>query len=601
MFKLVGFLKPFRKECIAGPFFKLLEAILELLLPTVVALIVNNGIGRGDKTYVLQMGALMIGMAILGYGCSLVCQHYAARASQGFGTNLRNALFKHISSLSYTELDRFGTPSLINRLTSDVNQLQLAVAMLIRLVIRAPFICIGAIIMAMILDLKLSLILLVAAPIIGVILYFIISRTAPLYRRYQGKLDRMGSVLSENLTGVRVIRAFAKGRAEQKRFKETSEDLTGTAIHVGRIAALLNPATSLVVNGAIILILWAGGLHIDSGSLSQGEIIAFINYVTQILLALIVVSNLVIIFTKAASSGARVSEVLATEPSIADGKKTAAAPVRTEPSKGASSARPADMVQSSAAPASNQPAIAFESVSFGYSATGELALDSISLSIAKGETIGIIGGTGSGKSTLVNLIPRFYDTVKGSIRVNGIDVKDYQLQELRRLIGVVPQKAMLFTGTVAENIRWGNPGATAEEVAEAAQTAQAAEFIAKLPEGYNTVLVRGGLNLSGGQKQRLTIARALASKPEILILDDSASALDYATDAALRKGLRETAGDKTLLIVSQRVSSVRHADRILVLDDGKIAGLGTHEELLETCQVYQEVCQSQLSGEEAVS
>lgn len=601
MFKLVGFLKPFRKECIAGPFFKLLEAILELLLPTVVALIVNNGIGRGDKTYVLQMGALMIGMAILGYGCSLVCQHYAARASQGFGTNLRNALFKHISSLSYTELDRFGTPSLINRLTSDVNQLQLAVAMLIRLVIRAPFICIGAIIMAMILDLRLSLILLVAAPIIGVILYFIISRTAPLYRRYQGKLDRMGSVLSENLTGVRVIRAFAKGRAEQKRFKETSEDLTGTAIHVGRIAALLNPATSLVVNGAIILILWAGGLHIDSGSLSQGEIIAFINYVTQILLALIVVSNLVIIFTKAASSGARVSEVLATEPSIADGKKTAAAPVRTEPSKGASSAQPIDGAQSSAAPASNQPAITFESVSFGYSATGELALDGISLSIAKGETIGIIGGTGSGKSTLVNLIPRFYDTVKGSIRVNGIDVKDYQLQELRRLIGVVPQKAMLFTGTVAENIRWGNPGATAEEVAEAAQTAQAAEFIAKLPEGYNTVLVRGGLNLSGGQKQRLTIARALASKPEILILDDSASALDYATDAALRKGLREKAGDKTLLIVSQRVSSVRHADRILVLDDGKIAGLGTHEELLETCQVYQEVCQSQLSGEEAVS
>lgn len=577
MFKLVGFLKPFRKECIAGPFFKLLEAILELLLPTVVALIVNNGIARGDKTYVLQMGALMIGMAILGYGCSLVCQHYAAQASQGFGTDLRNALFKHISSLSYTELDRFGTPSLINRLTSDINQLQLAVAMLIRLVIRAPFICIGAIIMAMILDLKLSLILLAAAPIIGFILYFIISRTAPLYRLYQGKLDRMGSVLSENLTGVRVIRAFAKGRAEQKRFKETSEDLAGTAIHVGRIAALLNPVTSLVVNGAIILILWAGGLHIDSGSLSQGEIIAFINYVTQILLALIVVSNLVIIFTKAASSGTRVSEVLATQPSIADGER---ANVPFLP---------------------GAPAIEFHSVSFGYSATGELALDHISLSIAQGETLGIIGGTGSGKSTLVNLIPRFYEPVSGSIQVKGVDVKDYRLEELRRLIGVVPQKAMLFTGTVAENIRWGNPGATAEEVAEAAQTAQAAEFIAKLPEGYDTVLVRGGRNLSGGQKQRLTIARALASKPEILILDDSASALDYATDAALRKALRETAGDKTLLIVSQRVSSVRHADRILVLDDGKIAGLGTHEELLETCQVYQEVCQSQLSGEEAVS
>ncbi|MDF2935466.1 MAG: ATP-binding protein [Paenibacillaceae bacterium] len=581
MFKLVGFLKPFRKECIAGPFFKLLEAILELLLPTVVALIVNNGIGRGDKTYVLQMGALMIGMAILGYGCSLVCQHYAARASQGFGTDLRNALFKHISSLSYAELDRFGTPSLINRLTSDVNQLQLAVAMLIRLVIRAPFICIGAIIMAMILDFRLSLILLVSAPVIGVILYFIVSRTAPLYRGYQGKLDRMGAVLSENLTGVRVIRAFAKGRAEQQRFKETSEDLTGTAIHVGRIAALLNPATSLVVNGAIILILWAGGLHIDSGSLSQGEIIAFINYVTQILLALIVVSNLVIIFTKAASSGARVSEVLATQASIANGEK----------------AVPSAAADKISAP----PAIAFESVSFGYSATGELALDGITLSIAKGETIGIIGGTGSGKSTLVNLIPRFYDAVKGAVKVNGANVKDYQLEELRSLIGMVPQKAMLFTGTVADNIRWGNPGATAEDVAEAARAAQAEEFISKLPQGYDTVLVRGGLNLSGGQKQRLTIARALAAKPDILILDDSASALDYSTDAALRKALRETAAGKTLLIVSQRVSSVRHADRILVLDDGKIAGLGTHEELLASCQVYQEVCRSQLSGEEAVS
>lgn len=608
MFKLVGFLKPFRKECIAGPFFKLLEAVLELLLPTVVALIVNNGIARGDEAYVLQMGALMIGMAILGYGCSLVCQHYAARASQGFGTDLRNALFKHISSLSYAEVDRFSTSSLINRLTSDVNQLQLAVAMLIRLVIRAPFICIGAIIMAMILDLRLSLILLVSAPIIGVILYLIISRTAPLYRRYQGKLDRMGGVLSENLTGARVIRAFAKGREEQKRFKETSGDLAGTAIHVGRIAALLNPATSLVVNGAIILILWAGGLHIDSGSLSQGEIIAFINYVTQILLALIVVSNLVIIFTKAASSGARVSEVLATPASIADGKGTAApsaqgVPALKHPVESGASASPHAPRLTSALPdvPSAPPAIAFESVSFGYSATGELALDGISLSIARGETLGIIGGTGSGKSTLVNLIPRFYDPVQGTVRVNGADVRAYRLEELRSLIGVVPQKAMLFTGTVAENIRWGKPEATAEEVEEAARTAQAAEFIAKLPQGYETVLARGGLNLSGGQKQRLTIARALAAKPEILILDDSASALDYATDAALRKALRETAVGKTLLIVSQRVSSVRHADRILVLDDGKIAGLGTHGELLASCQVYQEVCQSQLSGEEAVS
>jgi ATP-binding cassette, subfamily B, multidrug efflux pump len=589
LLKLIPFLKPFKKECIVGPFFKLLEAILELLLPTIVALIVNRGILEGDTGYVLRMGTLMLGMSVLGFACSMICQYYAARASQGFGTNLRNAMFKHISSLSYAELDRFGTPSLINRVTNDVNQLQLAVAMLIRLVIRAPFICIGAIIMAMILDFKLSLVLLAAAPVIGIILYFIISRSAPLYRYYQGSMDRLAQVLSENLTGVRVIRAFAKSREEKRRFREASGEITGTAVRVGRIAALLNPATSLIVNGAIIAILYVGGIHIDHGTLSQGEIIAFINYVTQILLALIVVSNLVIIFTKAASSAARVSEVLAAQPSITDADVSVLQEV----------ASAAEVSGENGGSGSGTPAIAFDHVSFGYSETGDLALSDISVSIMPGETVGIIGGTGSGKSTFINMIPRFYDVFRGEVRVDGVNVAHYTLNALRQKIAVVPQKAELFTGTIAENIRWGNQSATDAEVARAAAVAQAEEFIGRLPDGMNTMVSRGGLNLSGGQKQRLTIARAIAADPEILILDDSASALDYATDAALRKAIRELGGSKTVLIVSQRVSTVRYADKIIVLDDGKIAGVGTHDELLESCGVYREVFQSQISGQEA--
>lgn len=554
---------------------------MELLLPTIVALIVNNGIAKGDNEYVVKMGLLMLGMSVLGFGCSLICQYYAARASQGFGTNLRNAMFKHISSLSFSELDRFGTPTLINRVTNDVNQLQLAVAMLIRLVIRAPFICIGAIIMAMILDLKLSLVLMAAAPVIGVVLYFIITRTSPLYRVYQGKIDRLAGVLSENLSGVRVIRAFAKSRQEKARFREASDDITVTAVRVGKIAALLNPATSLIVNGAIIAILWLGGIHIDTGSLSQGEIIAFINYVTQILLALIVVSNLVIIFTKAASSANRVNEVLAAQPAIRDVEERSGKPVRL-PSPNAAT-----------------PAIVFDGVSFGYSATGDQALTDIAVEIRRGETVGIIGGTGSGKSTFINMIPRFYDATQGRVLVDGMDVRDYSIASLRGKIGLVPQKAELFSGTIAENIRWGNEKATDEQIAEAARIAQAAEFIDQLPDGYETHVARGGRNLSGGQKQRLTIARAIASDPDILILDDSASALDFATDAALRKAIRQMSGSKTVLIVSQRVSSIRHADKIIVLDDGRMAGLGTHEELLESCEVYREVYRSQLSSQEA--
>ncbi|WP_151735050.1 ABC transporter ATP-binding protein [Paenibacillus tengchongensis] len=575
MFKIAAFLKPYRKEVILGPLFKLLEAVLELLLPTVVALIVNNGIGGHDSAYVYRMGGVMLLMSLLGFGSSMICQHYAARASQGFGTSLRNKLFVHISGLSWAELDRLGTPSLINRVTNDVNQLQVAVAMLIRLVVRAPFICIGAIIMSMILDFRLSLILLAATPVFGLILYFIITRSSPLYRKTQQKLDRLAQVLSENLSGVRVIRAFAKGRREKERFDAASEDLTATAIRVGRIAAWLNPMTSVVVNAAIIAILWAGGIRINAGSLSQGEIIAFINYVTQILLALIVVSNLVILFTKAASSAARVNEVLETQPSVRE-SGSGAVP-KADPSS---------------------PAIAFKHVSFRYHTTGELALQDITVNIGRGQTVGIIGSTGSGKSTFINLIARFYDPAEGSVEVGGSDVRAYPLEQLRSKIGLVPQKAVLFTGTIADNLRWGKPEATAEELRQAAAVAQAEEFILKSPDGMDTQVARGGQNLSGGQKQRLTIARAVVGRPEILILDDSASALDFATDAALRRALKEYSAEMTVLLVSQRVSTVRQADRIIVFEEGRIAGTGSHQELLETCAEYREICASQLSAEE---
>ncbi|NMP07483.1 ABC transporter ATP-binding protein [Paenibacillus polymyxa] len=580
MLKFAVFLKPYKKETILGPLFKLIEAILELLLPTMVALMINHGVGKGDTHYVWQMGLLMLLMTILGFGSSLVCQFYAARASQGFGTTLRNTMFKHISSFSYADLDKFGTPSLINRITNDVNQLQTAVAMLIRLVIRAPFICIGAIIMSMILDFRLALVLLAATPVLALILYVVITKASPLYQLYQKKLDKIALVLSENLTGVRVIRAFAKRGAERVKFNTASDDLTQTAIRVGRISALLSPATLLVVNGAIIAILWIGGIHIQYGSLTQGEIIAFINYITQILLALIVVTNLIILFTKAATSAARIQEVLDTEASISD------------------TANSASLDQARTGKISPVPAISFDHVSFGYNKTGQLALSDVVVDIYPGETVGIIGGTGSGKSTFVNLIPRFYDAVEGCVRVDGIDVRHYKLEQLRQKIGIVPQKALLFTGSIADNIRWGHEHATDEEVARAAAIAQADEFISNLPEKFDAPITRGGLNLSGGQKQRLTIARAIVGNPEILILDDSSSALDFATDAALRKSLRENSTRMTVLLVSQRVSSVQHADKIIVFDEGRIVGIGTHDQLMSSSEVYQEINRSQLSTQE---
>jgi ATP-binding cassette subfamily B protein len=560
---------------IIGPFFKLLEAILELLLPTIMALIINKGVNVHNTAYIFRMGGLMLLMSIFGFCSSMICQYYAARTSQGFGTTLRNTIFKHISSLSYVEIDNFGTPSLINRITNDVNQLQLAVAMLIRLVIRAPFICIGATIMAMILDFRLSLILLTSIPIFAIILYFIISRTSPLYGKYQQKLDKLALTLRENLQGVRVIRALAKTNHEKQRFNTANDDLTVTAIHVGKISALLNPMTSFIVNAAIIAILWIGGFNINSGGLLQGGIIAFVNYITQILLALIVVSNLIIIFSKAYASANRVNEILETTTSIPDNNSKVFN-----------------------IPNTNTPVIQFKNVSFGYSSSGDIALDKVSVTIKRGETIGIIGGTGSGKSTFINLIPRFYDITKGEILVNGVNVKQYNLSELRDKIGIVPQKAVLFTGTISENIRWGKQNASDEEILTAAKLAQAHEFIQNLPHGYNTQVSRGGLNFSGGQKQRLTIARALVSRPKILILDDSASALDFSTDAALRQGIKKISENITVLIVSQRANSIKHADKIIVFDDGKIVGLGPHDELINNCNVYKEICFSQLSKEE---
>lgn len=575
MWKLRRFLKDYKKQVILGPIFKWLEAVLELIVPLVMAKIIDVGVKNGDAGYVFRMGGLLLLIAAVSLGCALVCQYFASIASQGVGTNLRREMYRRINSFSHAELDRFGTHSLITRLTNDVNQLQLAVAMLIRLVVRAPFLAIGAVVMAFTIDVKLSLIFLVVFPLIVGVLYFVMSRSVPFFRVMQKKLDKISLITRENLEGARVIRAFSKQKSELGRFTEASDDLANTSVRVGRLSALLNPLTYVIMNLGIVAILWFGGFQVDAGRLTQGEIIAFVNYMTQILQALIVVANLVVIFTKASASAVRVNEVLETEPSV---RETASGPV--EPVEGA-------------------PALEFDNVTFGYAGAEEPSLAGISLTLQQGETLGVIGGTGSGKSTFASLIPRFYDVSSGSVRVFGRDVKEYPFAQLRRLVGIVPQKAAVVSGTIAENLRWGNPGAGEEELWAALETAQAKPFVEVLPKKLETRVEQGGKNFSGGQKQRLTIARALAGKPKLLILDDSASALDFATDAALRKALREDTRGMTVVMVSQRASTIRHADRILVLDDGEMAGLGTHAELFESCPVYREICLSQLSAEEA--
>ena len=568
MIKLIRFLKPYKKECMIGPLFKLFEAVLELILPTIMALIINNGVANKDLNYVLKMGGLMLFMAILGYSSSLVCQKFASVASQGVGTNLRNEMFEHITNLSDSEIDKFNTSSLINRVTNDVNQIQGAVAMLIRLVVRAPFICIGAIIMALILDAKLSIILIATTPIFAVILYYFISRTTPMYKIYQSKLDKLTQRLREDLLGVRVVRAFNCIGYEKKRFNKLNDNLTDSALGVSRVSALLNPLTQITMNFAIIILLWVSTVQIKSGNLSQGTIIAFINYITQILLASIVVSNLVILFVKAEASAIRINEVLETQTSIK---------------------YPDKLNQNQ----KNEKTIEFKNVSFKYNEDGDNALSDINMSIAKGSKIGIIGGTGSGKTSFINLIGRYYDVNNGEVLVDGINVKDYPLNQLRDKIGVAAQKIELFSGTIIDNIKFSNKFASLEEVVLAAKAAQADEFISKLEKGYDTPVLRGGANFSGGQKQRITIARALLKRPEILILDDSSSALDYATDANLQRDIREYSEDMTTIIVSQRISSINDCDKIIVFDDGIIDGIGTHEELLDSSAVYNQIYSSQ--------
>lgn len=574
--KLIRFLKPYQKQVILGPIFKLIEAIFELIVPIVTAKIIDDGIRRGDVTYVWKMGLVLLLLGAVGLCSTLVCQKMAAVASQGCGTVLRGEMFRHINTLSHAEIDRFGTPSLITRLTNDINQLQLAVAMLIRLVVRAPFLAIGAVGMAMTIDVKLALIFVVATPLIALALYLVMSRSVPYFREIQKRLDVISLISRESLSGVRVIRAFSRQKEETCRFVQAAEDQAQTAVRVGKLSALLNPVTFVIVNLSILAIVWFGGYRAEIGAVTQGQIVALVNYMNQTFLALVVVANLVVIFTKASASAARVNEVLETESSI---KESSSIP---EPVPGA-------------------PKIEFRDVSFSYHQNGEYALRDCNVKIAPGDTIGIIGGTGSGKSTFVNLIPRFYDVSEGQVLLDGVDVREYPFALLRTRIGIVPQQSELFSGTIRSNLKWGNESATEEELWKALKTAQAEDFVRALPQGLSSPVSQGGKNFSGGQRQRLTIARTVAGKPQVLILDDSSSALDFATDAALRHALKQETEHMTVLIVSQRVSSICHADRIIVLEDGAVAGIGTHEDLVKRCPVYQEICLSQMNREEVAN
>ena len=576
MKKLVRYLKNYKKESVIGPLFKLLEACFELLVPLIMARIIDVGIKNRDLPYILQMGSILVAFGVLGLICSLTAQYFAAKAAVGFGTELRHDLFKHIGELSYAEVDKAGNSTLITRMTSDINQVQSGVNLVLRLFLRSPFIVVGALVMAFTISVKLSIIFVIAVPLLSLVIYGIMFVTIPLYKRVQKSLDRVLLTTRENLTGVRVVRAFRTQEREKKEFAEQSDGLMKLQVLVGRISALLNPVTYIIVNGAIIAIVWFGGIEVNTGVLTQGEVIALVNYMSQILLALVALSNLIITFTKALASAGRINEVFALEPGIKDGhgrieQKTA------------------------------ESKIELKQVEFGYEGDKSPVLSHIEVAIRKGETIGIIGGTGSGKTTFVNLLPRFYDVTAGEVLIDGVNVKEYSLEHLRKKFGIVPQKAVLFHGTIRDNMRYGKEDATEEEIWEALRIAQADEGVEKMTNKLDAVISEGGKNLSGGQRQRLTIARALVRKPEILILDDSGSALDFATDAKLRKAIREYTEDMTVLIVSQRVASIMQADRILVLDHGEIVGIGTHESLLKGCRVYQEICYSQLSEEEVES
>ena len=569
MKRLLPYMKGYWKECILGPVFKLLEAIFELIVPLVTARMIDVGIANRDMGYIWRMGGLMIVLAACGLLFALICQYFASKCAYGFGTALRSALYRHVNTLSHSALDRIGTASLITRITSDTNTVQSGLNMMIRLATRCPFLIIGAAIMAMRIDLKLSVIFLIAIPIIGVLLYGVTCWTIPRYGENQGKLDNIARHTRENLDGVRVIRAFSRQEEEIASYREDCDVFAKRSIAVGRVGAILNPASFLIMNLGIVAVLWFGGVRVDTGHLTQRELTAFVNYMTQIALSMVRMAELLISFNKAAASAKRVSDILAEEPDIVGGD--AALDFRQE-----------------------QPVLEFDHVTFAYPGGGEAALSDISFSLLPGETLGIIGGTGSGKSTIANLIPRFYDTKEGSVRICGKDVRSYALEELRQFVGVVPQRASLVTGTIADNLRWGNPDADTAELEQACKIAQAWEFVSQTPQGLETPVTQGGRSLSGGQKQRLTIARAMVGAPKLLILDDSMSALDYATDLALRRALAEKMQDVTKIVISQRATSIQHADHILVMEDGKCVGYGTHEELLVQCPVYAEIFQTQM-------
>lgn len=577
MFKLAKYLKGYYTISFVGAVCKLLEALFELIVPLVMAQIIDVGIANNDIKYILIMGGAMVGLGVLGLTLALTCQYLASKAAMGYGTTLRMTMYKHINSLSHSEIDNFGAGSLITRITGDINQTQTAMAMTIRLATRAPFLIIGATVMAMILDIKLSAVFLIIAPIVGIILWLIMSRSVPYYKRNQQKLDKLNTITSENLSGNRVIRAYAKQEYEIKRFDDCAEELRDNAVKVGKIASLLNPLTMVILNLAIVAIIWFGGVRVDAGSaLTQGKVIAFVNYITQILLALVVFAQLVSIYTKAAASAQRINEVLATSSSIKDGEL-----------------KPQDLKIncSDNEKCDNGVLLRFDNVTFGYG--GEPVISDINFTVRRGEMLGIIGGTGSGKSTLINLIPRFYDVSDGSVEFMGVNVKDYNVDDLRQAIGLVPQKAKLFRGTIAENIRWGKRNATDEEVRKAAKIAMADDFVMEKSDGYNTLVASNARNLSGGQIQRITIARALVRKPKLLILDDSSSALDYATDYKLKSSLRAISNETSTIIVSQRISSIKDCDTIILLDNGKAIAMGTHDELVTNSVEYREICASQ--------
>lgn len=577
MIKLRRYLAYYKKECIIGPLCKLFEAILELLVPLVMAGIIDNGVRNGDTAYIWRMGGLLVILATVGLCSALVCQYLASKASQGVGTRLRRDLFLHINRLSHAELDKLGTPSLITRITYDTNQVQQSVAMAIRLLTRAPFIVIGSMVMAMTINLEMSIIFFIAAILIAVTLYLIMTKSIPIFEKMQKKLDKISLICRENLSGNRVIRAFSKQKNEKKRIDDSTEDLAKTSIRVSILSALLSPVTYIITNAAIILIIWFGAQNVNAGSgMLSGDIIALVNYMTQILLAMIVVANLVVLLTKASASAARLNEVFETQPSVCE-----------------STTENIEILESE-----STPKIEFDNVNFTYG-TGDDELEDISFKIKRGQTVGLIGGTGCGKSTLVNLIPRFYDATQGTVSVDGRNVKDYPFLQLRSQIGIVPQQSILFKGTIRDNMKWQNENATDEDIIKALKIAQAYEFVSKLNKGLDSFVEQGGKNFSGGQRQRLCIARALTGSPKLLILDDIFSALDFATDAALRKALRENTKDMTVIIVTQRCSTIKNADLILVLDDGRIVGKGPHDELFESCETYREICLSQLNEEEA--